>query len=118
MLSYRHSFHAGNHADLLKHIIQVEILSYLTLKDKAFDYIDTHAGAGAYQLDSAESSKNKEYLSGIGKLYPKSISNYPELSNYFSVIEGLNTNSNLKIYPGSPVVAEILAKKAGSSMVV
>ena len=84
MLSYRHSFHAGNFADVLKHLIQVEVLAYLQRKDKPFVYIDTHAGAGIYLLESAESSKNNEYLTGIGRL---SAADWPELKVYLHAVE-------------------------------
>lgn len=68
MLSYRHAFHAGNHADVLKHFIEVQLLRYLAQKDKPFWYIDTHAGAGCYELDSAYAAQNAEYESGIARL--------------------------------------------------
>ena len=61
MLSYRHAFHAGHHADVLKHFIEVQLLRYLAQKDKPFWYIDTHAGAGCYALDSGYAMQNAEY---------------------------------------------------------
>ena len=69
MLSYRHAFHAGNHADVLKHAVVVQLLDYLTQKDKAFWYIDTHAGAGLYALDHAYAQKKSEFETGIGPLW-------------------------------------------------
>ena len=68
MLSYRHAFHAGNHADVLKHLVLVQLTRYLGQKDKPFSYIDTHAGAGAYALDSGYAVKLAEYKEGIGRL--------------------------------------------------
>lgn len=68
MLSYRHAYHAGNHADLLKHYLLSRVLTYYNQKNKPYDYIDTHAGAGLYSLDSAEAQKNQEYQSGIARL--------------------------------------------------
>jgi cytoplasmic protein len=68
MLSYRHAFHAGNHADLLKHYLLTRTLAYYAQKAKAFDYIDTHAGAGYYDLTAAYAQKNCEYQSGIARL--------------------------------------------------
>lgn len=65
MLSYRHGFHAGNHADVLKHAVVSLIVQYLCLKDKPFFYLDTHAGAGRYDLESAQALKNREHESGI-----------------------------------------------------
>ncbi|GGK70015.1 23S rRNA (adenine(2030)-N(6))-methyltransferase RlmJ [Amphritea balenae] len=102
MLSYRHSYHAGNFADLLKHIVLVEILEHLTKKDKPFDYIDTHSGAGLYDLNSGRADKLAEYLNGIGKL---TASDWPELENYFSAINACNTQADSNLYPGSPLIA-------------
>ena len=76
MLSYRHSFHAGNHADVLKHIVLMLILENLKLKEKGFFYLDTHSGVGRYRLSSNESEKRgniKKVLDacGIKQIYPK-----------------------------------------------
>ncbi len=112
MLSYRHSFHAGNFADVLKHIVQVEIIDYFTQKDKVFDYIDTHSGAGLFNLSSEHANKTGEYLNGIGKLKQ---ADFPELSRYFAAIDAHNVKpltpnasaaGNLEYYPGSPVIAQ------------
>ncbi|MDO8827524.1 23S rRNA (adenine(2030)-N(6))-methyltransferase RlmJ [Methylophaga sp.] len=102
MLSYRHSFHAGNFADVLKHIVLIEILQHLGKKEKAFDYIDTHAGAGLYHLASAHAEKLREYQNGIAKLNP---ADWPELATYFAVIDAVNSGKTLEYYPGSPFVA-------------
>ncbi len=105
MLSYRHAFHAGNHADVLKHCVQVQLLRYLTQKDKAFWYIDTHAGAGAYELDSGFAAKNAEFASGIARLW--NAENLPEeLCEYVNIIKDLNNNGELTLYPGSPWLAQ------------
>ena len=69
MFSYRHAFHAGNHADVLKHFIQVQLHKYMNQKDTAYTYIDTHAGAGVYALDSAQAVKSGEYVDGIARLW-------------------------------------------------
>ncbi|MCK7597806.1 23S rRNA (adenine(2030)-N(6))-methyltransferase RlmJ [Microbulbifer sp. CAU 1566] len=103
MLSYRHGFHAGNFADVLKHCVQVEIISYLQKKEAPFDYIDTHAGAGSYALASDMAQKNCEYMNGIGRLFK--ISELPGLQNYLRLIEGLNPEGALQQYPGSPLIA-------------
>ncbi len=71
MLSYRHAFHAGNHADVLKHFIELQLLRHLMQKDKAFWYIDTHAGAGCYALDSGYATQNAEYKTGITRLWER-----------------------------------------------
>ena len=103
MLSYRHSFHAGNFADVLKHIVLLEITSHLLKKDKPFDYIDTHAGAGIYDLQSYEANKLAEFKRGVGLLNSL---DYPELAQYFEVIESVNrTPGKLEFYPGSPYFA-------------
>ena len=69
MLSYRHSFHAGNPADVLKHLVLAEVLKYQTVKDKPLDYIDTHSGAGFFELAAADAQKTQEYQDGIEKLW-------------------------------------------------
>jgi 23S rRNA (adenine2030-N6)-methyltransferase len=68
MLSYRHAFHAGNHADVLKHFVLVQLLEYFNQKDKPYWYIDTHAGAGCYALDEAFARKNAEFDEGVARL--------------------------------------------------
>lgn len=109
MLSYRHSYHAGNFADVLKHIVLVECLEHFNKKPTPFDYIDTHSGAGLYDLRSANANKTGEYKEGIAKL--KRI-DFPELSQYFDVIDTINSaqgiqkNKGLSFYPGSPAIAQ------------
>ncbi len=103
MLSYRHSFHAGNFADVLKHIVLVEILEYLTRKDKAFTYIDTHAGAGLYDLQSDHATKLNEATGGFKKLEAE---DWPELETYFEVIQRHNATDSYSQYPGSPLFAQ------------
>jgi len=102
LLSYRHSYHAGNFADVLKHIVLIECLQHLGKKDKAFDYIDTHAGAGLFDLSSVHASKLQEFKNGIGKLNP---ADWPELARYFEVVNKLNHDGALGLYPGSPWIA-------------
>ncbi len=102
MLSYRHSFHAGNFADIIKHIVLVEILESLTKKDKPFEYFDTHSGTGLYHLHSANAQKLAEHLTGISQLIP---AEWPELSRYLSIIKNHNHGKSLSHYPGSPLIA-------------
>lgn len=102
MLSYRHSFHAGNFADIIKHIVLVDILEHLTQKETPFDYIDTHAGAGIYDLKSAHAIKLQEHSGGIGKL---AMEDFAELARYFEVIHSFNQPDTITIYPGSPSIA-------------
>ena len=110
MLSYRHAFHAGNHADVLKHFIEVQLLRYLAQKDKAFWYIDTHAGAGCYSMDSGYATQNAEYESGIALLWERDDVPAP-LAEYVELVKRLNPDSHLKIYPGSPLIALELLRK-------
>lgn len=105
MLSYRHAFHAGNHADVLKHYIEVQILSYFNQKDKSYWYIDTHAGAGVYSLKEGYATKNAEFESGIARLWQRD--DLPEsLAEYVDVVRALNPDGELRLYPGSPYVAD------------
>ena len=105
MLSYRHSFHAGNFADVLKHIILIKILEHLTKKDKPFCCIDTHAGPGNYKLNSEFALKNKEFENGIGRLWH--CSNMPEpVATYVNIVKQFNSTEQLIDYPGSPLIAK------------
>lgn len=104
MLSYRHAFHAGNHADILKHLILVESLDYLNQKDKPWWYVDSHAGAGAYALDSTYAQKNAEYVGGIGALWSRS-DLPPALQRLIERVRTLNPDGQLRLYPGSPQFA-------------
>jgi len=104
MLSYRHAFHAGNHADVLKHYIEVQLLRYLEQKDKPFWYIDTHAGAGCYSVDSGYAMQNAEYQSGIARLWE--CDDLPaSLAEYVGLVKHINPDGQMKLYPGSPLVA-------------
>jgi 23S rRNA (adenine2030-N6)-methyltransferase len=101
MLSYRHAFHAGNHADVLKHFLLVQLSRYLGQKDKPFWIVDTHAGAGLYELDTGYATKLKEYESGIGKLWARH--DLPaELADYVDLVRACNPDGSLRFYPGSP----------------
>lgn len=104
MLSYRHAFHAGNHADVLKHFVLVRLLRHLTAKDKPFWYIDTHAGAGAYGLDAGYASKNAEHRDGIARLWART-DLPPPLADYLDLIRALDPRVTPTLYPGSPYIA-------------
>ena len=108
MLSYRHAFHAGNHADVLKHFVLCQCLEYFNQKDKPYTYIDTHAGAGLYKLDHQYAIKTAEFRDGISKLFESSELNGP-LNDYVSVIKHFNGTA-LKFYPGSPLIASRLIR--------
>ncbi|MCK5818976.1 MAG: 23S rRNA (adenine(2030)-N(6))-methyltransferase RlmJ [Psychromonas sp.] len=104
MLSYRHSFHAGNFADVLKHTIMVAILNHLLKKDKPFCYFDTHSGCGAYSLHSSEALKIKEFENGIMQLWERSDLPLP-IQNYVDQVVAFNGKKSLTVYPGSPSIA-------------
>ena len=104
MLSYRHSFHAGNHADVVKHIVQSLILNSLKQKDKPFVYHDTHSGVGRYDLTHEWSEKTGEYKQGIARVWEQT--ELPEdIQSYLESISALNNGEKLRFYPGSPRVA-------------
>lgn len=104
MLSYRHAFHAGNHADVLKHYVLSVVLAHTVHKDKPFWYIDTHAGAGMYSLSEGYATQNAEFEEGISKLL--TAKDLPEsLTDYVTLIQSFNAGK-LTLYPGSPMVAE------------
>lgn len=113
MLSYLHSYHAGNFADVLKHLNLVHALDYLSEKPKPMLYFDSHSGAGIYQLHNAEAQKNQEYLNGIGALWKIDCSDYPSLQRYKSLVAELNQpqDGNLNFYPGSPWFADKLLRE-------
>lgn len=109
MLSYRHAFHAGNHADVLKHFIQVQLHQYMNQKDAAYTYIDTHSGAGVYALDSFQSTKTAEFDTGIGPLW--ALTDVPApLKEYLDLIKGMNPSGKMRYYPGSPYVADKVSR--------
>jgi 23S rRNA (adenine2030-N6)-methyltransferase len=105
MFSYRHAFHAGNHADVLKHVVLIQLLRYLNQKDAPYMVIDTHAGAGVYALDSNYAAKNAEYETGISRLWQRT--DLPEpLQNYVDLVKAMNPSGKMRHYPGSPYCAE------------
>ncbi len=104
MFSYRHGFHAGNHADVLKHFVLVQILAYLSGKDKPYWVIDTHAGAGSYALDSGYAAKSGESGTGIRRLWDRT--GLPAaLQEYVNQVRLHNPDGLLRRYPGSPQIA-------------
>ncbi len=113
MLSYRHAFHAGNHADVLKHFVLVELIRHLTQKEASFWVVDTHAGAGVYALDTGYATKLAEYVDGIGRLWqrddiPDALAQYVKLVRDFNFSQ--HANSALRAYPGSPWIAAHLLR--------
>ena len=117
MLSYRHSYHAGNHADVIKHLVEVAIILYLKKKDKPFCYHDSHAGAGLYSLAAEQAQKTGEFKDGIGRLMTKAQQGSfqsPALNAYLDLIKELNPDGNLAFYPGSPAIAKMLLRATDS----
>jgi 23S rRNA (adenine2030-N6)-methyltransferase len=106
-VNYRHAFHAGNFADVFKHAVLCRILEYLRAKPAAFRVIDSHAGAGLYDLAGAEASRGGEWHEGIERLMaaPLAAPVAALLAPYFEVVGALNERSRLKTYPGSPALA-------------
>lgn len=110
-MNYRHLYHAGNFADVFKHIILTLLIVNLKNKDKAFCYLDTHAGIGFYDLSLTEAQKTHEYESGILKLLQQK--NFPtEFTDYLKIINLVNKNSknDLQFYPGSPLIVKYLLR--------
>ncbi len=104
MLSYRHAFHAGNHADVLKHMVTIQLMRYLGQKDTPYMVVDTHAGGGVYALDGNYASKNAEYETGIGPLWDRT--DLPEaVADYVQLVKDLNPSGKMRYYPGSPYCA-------------
>ena len=109
MLSYRHAFHAGNFADVFKHVLLIQLIRALQRKDKPFRVFDTHAGAGRYDLHSAPARKNREYQNGIGRLWDQPALG-PELSEYRAQVRTMNPDGALRAYPGSPRLIRALLR--------
>jgi 23S rRNA (adenine2030-N6)-methyltransferase len=109
MLAYRHAFHAGNHADVLKHVVLVRVLRHMNQKDKGYRVVDTHAGAGIYALDSPQARQKGEYRQGIGRLWARD--DLPEpVADYVGQVRQLNVGGTLQTYPGSPWLARALMR--------
>jgi 23S rRNA (adenine2030-N6)-methyltransferase len=110
MLSYRHGFHAGNFADVVKHITLALVLEALKRKDAPFCVVDTHAGGGRYDLQSGQAQKNREYEGGIGRLWARS--DWPAvLAPYRHAVASVNSaGAALRFYPGSPAITRALIR--------
>ena len=119
MFSYRHAFHAGNHADVLKHTTLIATLRHLMQKDTPITLVDTHAGAGLYRLDGDYTETGGEAKDGIVKLmaalrpaHGTGVPACPALDDYLDLIEGFNPSGSLRVYPGSPFVMQTLLREA------
>ncbi len=103
MLSYKHGYHAGNEADVLKHICLIQTYKSLKRHHKSITYIDTHSGSGIYKFASDYMSKNKEYIRGITKLENYKFDNQ-SINYYLKVLRNINNSKKLLFYPGSPLI--------------
>lgn len=103
-MNYRHAFHAGNHADVFKHVVLLGLMSALKRKDSALFALDTHAGRGSYGLDSAASKKTQEAEAGIRKLLKAGLRGNPLVSQYLAAVRGCNSGQIVDTYPGSPLL--------------
>jgi 23S rRNA (adenine2030-N6)-methyltransferase len=109
MLAYRHAFHAGNHADVLKHLVLALVLRHMNDKDKGWRYVDTHAGAGGYSLEGAYANKRAEYADGIGRLWGRDDLPGP-VADYVALVKAFNDGPALRQVPGSPAIAQALRR--------
>ncbi|HXH47068.1 MAG TPA: 23S rRNA (adenine(2030)-N(6))-methyltransferase RlmJ [Bradyrhizobium sp.] len=111
-MNYRHAFHAGSFTDVIKHIVLARILTYLQDKPAAFRVIDTHAGAGLYDLAGDEARRGGEWLTGIARLMQARLSNESAALTkpYLDIVRAFNPKGELKAYPGSPLIARGLLR--------
>ncbi|WP_160005750.1 23S rRNA (adenine(2030)-N(6))-methyltransferase RlmJ [Rhizobium sp. 18055] len=109
-MNYRHIYHAGNFADVLKHAVLARLVVYMQKKDAGFRVLDTHAGVGLYDLSSEEAQKTGEWQDGIGKLLAAELA--PQVAEllepYLAAVRELNPDGGLRFYPGSPKLSRML----------
>ncbi len=110
MLSYRHSFHAGNHADVLKHLVQLSVIDKLQQKNKPFVYLDTHSGRGIYDLKSDEANKTQEYKQGIFQLVDQQ-ADAPEIVKQYLSLLNIQPGRALNQYLGSPELSRLTLRE-------
>jgi 23S rRNA (adenine2030-N6)-methyltransferase len=110
MFSYRHAFHAGNHADVLKHTTLLAVLRHMTQKETALNVFDTHAGAGLYRLDGDFAKTSEEAAEGFLKLVATKPEKpfAPALQDYIDMVAGFNSGNHWSVYPGSPFIIQSL----------
>jgi 23S rRNA (adenine2030-N6)-methyltransferase len=114
MFSYRHAFHAGNHADVLKHLTLVSVVGHLTQKDVPILAVDTHAGAGVYDLEQRQAQTSGEALSGIARLRERLAevgAPSPALADYLQALTAANPSGRQRLYPGSPWLLQHLLRE-------
>ncbi|WP_127143713.1 23S rRNA (adenine(2030)-N(6))-methyltransferase RlmJ [Pelagibacterium montanilacus] len=112
-MNYRHAFHAGNFADVVKHVTLTRILVYLMVKDAAFRVIDTHAGVGLYDLWGSEADRTGEWREGIARLTRAELAAPAGalIAPYLDAVRAQNTDNELRYYPGSPFVVRHMLRK-------
>jgi 23S rRNA (adenine2030-N6)-methyltransferase len=112
MLAYRHAFHAGNHGDVLKHLVLSEVLRHQGEKDKPYTLLDTHAGAGGYSLEGRYANKRAEFEDGIARLWGEPAGLPESLLRYLELVRNFNGGAGAKLqqYPGSPAIARALMR--------
>ena len=110
-MHYRHSYHAGNFADVFKHVVLCALLGALGRKDKPWCYLETHAGAGAYDLAGEGATRTGEWRDGIGRLFANRADEGGPLARFLDVVSGLNGTGALQHYPGSPLFAQAFARE-------
>ena len=112
-MNYRHIYHAGNFADVFKHLILTGLIDFLSKKEKSFFYLDTHAGIGNYHLISELTQKKQEYKNGIFKVWKQELASLPILKRYFQTVKNWNLSQgsqDLEFYPGSPCLVKNLIR--------
>jgi 23S rRNA (adenine2030-N6)-methyltransferase len=111
-MNYQHAFHAGNFADVHKHVVLTRILEYLRAKPAAFRVIDTHAGAGRYDLAGPQATRSPEWRDGIKRVIdtPQQAEVRTLLAPYLDTLASFNSGKNLRYYPGSPLIAKALLR--------
>ncbi len=114
-MNYRHAYHAGNFADVLKHLVLALVIDYMKRKEAPFRVIDTHAGCGRYALGSIQAAKTGEWRGGIGRLLGPDARPLPEdvarmMQPYLDAVRSENLTPQLEFYPGSPLIAQRLIR--------
>jgi len=108
-MNYRHAYHAGNHADVFKHLVLSRLIALMSRKEQPFAYLDTHAGIGLYDLRGDQASRTGEFLEGIARLWQAD--DLPALTaDYMGLVRDMNPDGELRYYPGSPEVARRLTR--------
>lgn len=108
-MNYRHAYHAGNHADVVKHVTLARLIALIARKDNPFVYLDSHAGVGLYDLRGDQASRTGEWQEGVGRLW-RAVDAPAPLNDYLGVLRAMNPDGELRHYPGSPELARVLSR--------